>query len=283
MKKIIGLFINSTAHLAPKFNGSFAFKLLCRVQSPPLKEATKIFFKSGNTTFIDTSYKKIALHSWGTGSKHILFVHGWLSNSKQWQPYVKAMDLEKYTVYALDAPSHGLSEGKMLHIELYREAIVAVINHIGNIHCAVCHSLGCLATSYAYLLDQNIPVKSFIIMGSPSGMDAIFNYFKQQLSLSSAAMTNLYHKVHTILKLPSDDIHMEVFFSSVKAPTLVIHEENDQVTPIAPIKKALRQNSTIQKIFTQGQDHMLKDSNTVNKVLAFITKSQKNDYVFETI
>lgn len=274
--KLTGLFLNSTAYLFPKLNGEQAFKLLCHVSPPPLKEATQKFFDTGKQVLIPTSHHDVVLHSWGAGPKKLLFLHGWKSNSKQWQPYVEQLDLKQYTIYALDAPSHGASKGKHLNVELYREAISNSLNYIGNIDCAVCHSLGCLAMSYTYLHNPSVKINSFILMGSPSGMNAIFTYFEDIMSLSHKAVKNLHAKIHSIVKIPLDEITMHHFFLKTTKPTFVIHEKSDSITPIAPIKKAIEANSEIRYYFTEGQDHMLKDQDTIDTVIKFL--SYKNQY-----
>ncbi len=141
-----------------------------------------------------------------------MFLHGWKSNSKQWQPYVEQLDLNEYIIYALDAPAHGASQGNHLNVEFYRESIQIAVDHIGNIDCVICHSLSCLSTSYAYLLNQNIPIASYIIMGVLSGVDAILIYFKDMLSLSQKAIKNLRIKIDNVLHLPFDEVTLQQFF-----------------------------------------------------------------------
>ncbi len=283
MKKLIikltGLFLNSTAYLFPKTNGEHSFKLLCRVSPPPLKETTRAFFDTGEQVLIPTSHHNVVLHFWGTGPKKILFMHGWQSNSKQWQPYVEQLNLEEYTLYALDAPGHGASKGKHLNVELYREAISNSVSHIGEVDCAICHSLGCLSTSYAYLHNNLIKINSYVIMGSPSGMDAIFTYFENMLSLSEKAIKNLHAKIRTIAKIPLEEITMSHFFLKINKPTLVIHEKSDSITPIAPIKKAIGANPEVKHYFTEGQDHMLKEQETIDIVIQFLSYQNQHAHV----
>lgn len=277
--KLMGLYLNTTV-IFPKYNRELLFKLLCKVKTPPLKSTTIAFFETGTTLFLPTSRKtKVALHSWGKGDKKLLFLHGWKSNSKQWQPYVEQLDLNEYTIYALDAPAHGASLGNHLNVEFYRESIQLAVNHIGKIDCAICHSLGCLSTSYAYLLNQNIPISSYIIMGAPSGVDAILVYFKDMLSLSQKAIKNLRIKIDNVLKLPFDEVTLQQFFKKVDTPCLVIHETSDYVTPIAPIRTAIEHLPHIDRLYTNHQDHMLKEQETIDTIKEFLKYKTVNNYV----
>ncbi|WP_299675126.1 alpha/beta hydrolase [uncultured Dokdonia sp.] len=277
--KLIGFYLNATS-IFPKYNQELSFKLLCNVKRTPLKTTTKAFYETGITTLLPTSKgTNVALHSWGTGAKNILFLHGWKSNSKQWQPYVEQLDLNEYTLYALDAPAHGASEGNHLNVEFYRETIQSVIYHVGKIDCVICHSLGCLSTSYLYLMNQEIPIDSYIIMGAPSGLDAILVYFKNLLSLSESTLKNLRFKIDTILKISFDEVTLQQFFQKVDKPCMVIHERSDNVTPIAPIKEAIEHLLHIDRVYMNNQDHMLKEQETVAVIKEFLKYKKINNYV----
>ena len=269
MKKIsaksIGVLINITAWLFPSWSTDFSFNLLCKVKRVGISDAGKAFFSKGKTIYITSDNYIAALHKWGTGKKKILFVHGWLSNSQRWRPYVDQLDLNLYTVYALDAPGHGMAKGNKLHVEAYRGCIELALTEIGRVDTMVCHSLGSLATAYASLSNIKLPVGRFVIMGAPSGMDAIFVYFKEVLNLSERAIDNLEKKIKTILQVPHREITMARFFEEVQQPVLVIHDKGDRVTPFLAIKTAIPVNSTIKTYFVEGLDHNLKGENIIKK------------------
>ncbi|GGG21547.1 alpha/beta hydrolase [Dokdonia pacifica] len=277
--KCIGFYINATT-IFTKYNQELQFKLLCKVKKPPLKPATKAFFEKGTTILLPTSRgTNVALHHWGTGDKKLLFLHGWTSNSKQWQPYVEQLDLQEYTIYALDAPAHGASEGNHLNVELYRETIQSAVYHIGEVDCAICHSLGSLSTSYQYLLNSKTPIGAYVIMGTPTGIDAILQYSKEMLFLSKKALKNLRNKIDTVLKIPFEEVTLQRFFEKVDVPCLVIHEESDSVTPLAPIKDAIKHLPHIGRKYIQGQNHMLKGQETIDSIKEFLKYKTVNNYV----
>jgi len=268
--KTVGGFINVTAVLFPKWNGEYSFNLLCKAKRVGISERGKRFFDEGKTSFLDVDGHSAALHQWGTGKKKVLLLHGWLSNSQRWSPYVAQLDLNEYQIFALDAPGHGMAKGKHLNVEIYRNALEQSIQKIGVIDTLVCHSLGSLVGGYAYLNNQEIPVKRYVIMGSPSGMDAIFVYFRTTLGLSTKAIANLEKKINSVLKLPHETISLAHFFQKVNQSVLVVHEVSDKVTPFEPIRVASEKGKKITTFFTEGQDHNLKGEETVNRVIQFI-------------
>jgi len=278
---VLSGFINVTAVLFPKWNAEYLFDLLCKVKRVGISEKGRIFLEKGQTQYLDIDGFSAALHKWGSGDKNLLFLHGWMSNSQRWAPYVEQLDLNEYTVYALDAPGHGMARGNRLNLEVYRKAMVQSIDLIGEVETLVCHSLGSLVGSYGYLHNEKIAINRFIIMGAPSGVDAIFIYFKDLVGLSKKAMQNLEVKINEVLQLPHNEIGIAQFIEKVERPVLVVHERTDRITPFEPIRVASewasngsphpkRNQKQIATFFTEGQDHNLKSTETVDRVLQFI-------------
>lgn len=271
--KLIGLFINVTAGLFPKWSAEVSFTLFCKVKPVGFSEKGRRFLARATTTFLEVEGHSAVLHRWGKGPKTVLFLHGWMSHSQRWQPYIDRLDLNEYSVYALDAPGHGMAKGNHLTIENYRKAMLLAIEKVGTVDTLISHSLGGLVVAYSYLIDQKISINSYVIMGAPSGMDAIFQYFQDLLGLSAKAMTNLKEKANAVLKIPHQEISMSNFFKKVDAPMLVVHDKTDTVTPFKPIQLALQQNSEIKSFFTFGLKHDLKNEEIYAKVVTFIEKA----------
>lgn len=270
--KTLGSIINIGAIVLPKLSANYAFNLLCKVRKVPVSEKGRLFFERGTATHLKAKGHSVVWHSWGTGEKNVVFLHGWMSNSQRWLPYAKQLDHSKFTLHAIDLPGHGLATGDSLNLEICRDALDQVLTRIGPVDTIVGHSLGSLVTAYTYLNNRNIAVEKFVIMGSPSGMDAIFVYFKQMLGLSEKAIHNLGHKINSILKLPHTEVNLAHFFQQVSQPVLLIHERSDRITPYQPIALAANNNENIQQFITEDQDHNLKGKQVVNKVIQFINK-----------
>ncbi|NND88450.1 MAG: alpha/beta hydrolase, partial [Flavobacteriaceae bacterium] len=257
---------------APKWSTDFAFRLSCKVQRVPISEKGKEFFAQGRSTFLDIKGGSAVLHTWGRGDKNLIFLHGWMSNSQRWMPYVAALDQDEYTIHAIDFPGHGMAKGKSLHIEMCREALMQTIARVGEVDTIIGHSLGSLITAYSYVYDPSLPIRKFVIMGAPSGMDAIFEYFEMNMGLSQRSIRKLGEKVDSILRIPHKEISLANFFAQVKQPVLVVHEESDLVTPWEPIKIAIATKKNITSFTTDDLDHNLRGDHVVDKVIHFINK-----------
>lgn len=270
--KLIGGFINFTALLFPKWNRNNSFKILSKVQRAGISEKGKAFLSTAAQTFFEVEGHSSVLYKWGTGTKKVLFLHGWMSNSQRWMPYQEKLDLTKHTVYALDAPGHGLSKTNLLNLEIYRQAINEAMNAIGAIDTIVCHSFSNTALTYTYLVNPKVDIKQFVVMGAPSGMDAIFQYFVEMLGLSKGAIKILDDKINEILKIPHQEILVKNLLHKAPQQKLVIHDKADTITPFAPIKAAINDNPTIKTLITSGLKHDLKGEEVYTRVIDFITK-----------
>lgn len=268
--KSIGFFLNAAAVIAPGWAANFAFNLLCKVRRAGISEKGKAFFEKATQHTLLLEKNTAVLHKWGSGPKNILFLHGWESNSQRWLPYYNMLEKEKYTIYALDAPGHGMSGGDKLNVEVFRQAIEAALARIGPIDTIIGHSLSNTAVGYCYIMNPNVDVKKFIVMGAASGMDAVFTYFKEILGLSRRSVANLSKKVNTIFKIPHQEVKLMSFLDKVTQPVLVIHDKNDAVTPFKPIENVLKKHPKINTYITCGLKHDLKAEEVYAKVIAFI-------------
>ena len=188
MRKFSSLLLNSTAFICTKYNGRLAFKLLCKVKRTHKEESANFFLDAATVTKLREDSFEGTVYKLGTGSKNILFLHGWKSHSARWAPVVELLDLEEYTCYALDAPAHGRSAGDSMHLEIYRKFVVQTITQAGGMHAIVAHSLGGLITAYAFLTDPQLPVNRFIITGAPAGMQSIYDFFQYIVKLNDVVM-----------------------------------------------------------------------------------------------
>ena len=268
--KSIGFFLNAAAVIAPGWAANFAFNLLCKVRRAGISEKGKAFFEKATQHTLLLEKNTAVLHKWGSGPKNILFLHGWESNSQRWLPYYNMLEKEKYTIYALDAPGHGMSGGDKLNVEVFRQAIEAALARIGPIDTIIGHSLSNTAVGYCYIMNPNVDVKKFIVMGAASGMDAVFTYFKEILGLSRRSVANLSKKVNAVFKIPHQEVKLMSFLDKVTQPVLVIHDKNDAVTPFKPIENVLKKHPKINTYITCGLKHDLKAEEVYAKVIAFI-------------
>ncbi len=245
--------------------------MLSRVRRAKKDETTNPFLDRAIESKLRIDDFEATLYKFGTGPKKVLFLHGWKSHSARWEAVVELLDLEEFTCYALDAPAHGRSAGNAIHLEIYRKFVVEVIEDVGGLHCIVAHSLGGLVTAYAFMCDPKIPVDRFIITGAPAGMQSIYDFFQRIIGVNEAVMTNMDSYISkSVMHISAPQITMENLFRVVKRPTLVIHDEDDRICPITPIREGVANNPEIETLFTSGLGHDLQSVEVYRKIGEFL-------------
>ncbi len=280
MKKItfylIGLWLNVLAIVSPKRAGKKAFYLFCYPSRIPLNDNHLEFLNQAKFETFQTGTNTIQTYRWGNGSKKILFLHGWRSHAFRWKKYIESFSPDTFTLYALDAPGHGLSTGKYFNIQYYSEVIEQFVKHVGGVDTLVSHSIGGFSSLYALHRVPTLRVNNLIIMGTPGQAKEFVGFYKKSLSLSDRTiqlMTDYFKK-----KIGFDPSYFSApdFAKSLTLRGLIIHDEEDKealVHNAIDIHNAWPSSSLI---ITKGLGHNLRSEEVIGYVQNFLEESENN-------
>jgi non-heme chloroperoxidase len=100
--------------------------------------------------FIDNGDIRLCLERQGTGARHVLFAHGWISSRRMWYDVVDHIDLAATTVHLLDFRGCGLSDRPIEghDIEGYASDIRVALAAIDAPVTLVGHSMGGRVAQY---------------------------------------------------------------------------------------------------------------------------------------
>jgi pimeloyl-ACP methyl ester carboxylesterase len=203
-----------------------------------------------------------------------MILHGFSSCVYNFDKYISAFLKKGYEVLAFDAPAHGTSSGKTVNALQYAGAIGKAISLYGPVNGFVCHSFGGIALSLAL---ENIPhdaqVKIAMIAPATETSSAVDGAFKL-LRLQNKKVRTAFDDI--IFRLAGKET---AWFSvrraakNISAAILWIHDEDDDVTPIADALKVKQDNhSNINFVITKGLGHhkIYRDNAVRNMVTDFI-------------
>lgn len=271
MQKSIGFYFNFLSYTHPKKLKKDGFQLFCNPFARKLKPHQLEFLQKGMADVINLDGYKIQSYKWGNGSKKILLVHGWASHSFRWKNYIEHMVKNDFTVYALDAPAHGLSSGKFIHVILYAKVINAFLELHSDITSIVSHSIGGFATTYFLDHYKNHSIEKAVIMGAPGEASDFFDFYKQTLGLTTKSVNLIIEEFETQLgELPSY-FSSAKFAESITVPALIIHDKNDLATNFNYSVRLNKHWKNSQLLLTEGLGHDLKSKELVKKVADFVT------------
>jgi pimeloyl-ACP methyl ester carboxylesterase len=277
--RLIGLYLNALAIVAPRRAGHRAFMLFCRPFRTAITGKQKSFFDSATSFFLDANGVVIQGYKWGAGEKKVLFLHGWQSHSYRWKTYVDALSKTEYTIYALDAPGHGLSKGDFLTVPIYSSLIQQFILDAGNLHAVVGHSLGSFSLLYTFYKYPLLPVKKVIAMAPPGEAKDFVDVFRTTLGVSQNVIRQIEERFVDLYDVKPDYFSSVKFGSSLRIPGLIIHDVEDQEAPYH-YSTLLHQAWRRSKLIThKGFGHNLKSPSVVQQVVNFIDGNEVENAV----
>lgn len=274
MKKLIpfllGRYLNTMAAIAPKTAGHHGFRLFCYPFRTPVKKYHREFLNTARREIVDVNGTRIQLYRWGTGTRNILLLHGWQSHTYRWKNYVDQFPPDKYSVYSIDAPGHGLSSGSLLTVPVYSQAVEEVIAGIGDIYAIISHSLGAFTTLYTLDRIPDLPVQKLILLAPPGEATEFIDFFSTALKLSEKSVRHILDHFRLEVTEPITFFSASRFAQSVRQSGLIIHDKQDDETSYENSLAIHRAWKGSELVVTDGLGHNLKSPDIIKKVIEFV-------------
>jgi pimeloyl-ACP methyl ester carboxylesterase len=269
--KLLGAWLNVLAWIAPRQAGRQGFKLFCFPFRGKLSARHRDFLQSARLSTLMQGNETIQVYAWGTGTRKVLFLHGWQSHTYRWKNYIDSLDKGQYTAYALDAPGHGLSSGNFLTVPLYSEVIRSLIAQVGPLHTIVSHSLGGFTAIYTISLHPDLTPEKLITMAPPGEAQEFFNFYIRMLGLSNRCARLVVKRFEEEIEQSPAYFSAPAFASQLSVKGLIIHDEEDDETSVENSRAihAAWKNSRL--VVTKGKGHNLKSEEVVRETIQFIS------------
>jgi alpha-beta hydrolase superfamily lysophospholipase len=207
----------------------------------------------------------------------VLIAHGYASYAYKFEHYIAPLLKMGYRVLAFDAPAHGQSEGKHIHVVVYQEAIQKIMEQAGPVHHFIGHSLGALTLSMiAENIDQAASRKFVLIAPATKTTTTFANFFKM-MHLNEATKNAFIQYVRSRTSHTVDYFAADRALTNYQGPVLWVHDQKDMVCPYEDIiyfkEKA---PSNIKFLITNGLGHnkVYKTAEVMDQIMAFLTPSK---------
>lgn len=271
--KTYGFYINSLSYIYPKEAVRLSEKLISEPKKGRLdSDDLPPILKASNQVRIVSDKFSIQTYTWkGHIDKIILLVHGWESNSARWSPLIPILQKSGYTIMALDAPAHGLSDNNWFNVAKYSEAITEVIEH-HNPEIVIGHSIGGTASVFHQYKHNTPSVKKLVLMGSPGELITTVKKFAYLLGLNKNVIRLMDKKFEKDYGLSFKRFSVSKMVKTIDSEGLLIHDRNDIVVKIREsrdIKSAWKKAQFIQ---TKGLGHGLQNEDLYHKIYDFLFK-----------
>jgi pimeloyl-ACP methyl ester carboxylesterase len=272
--KLLGFYLNALALIAPRKAGLSGFMLFCRPFRSPINQKQREFFNTAEKSTLVYDGTNIQIYKWGRGAKKILFLHGWQSHTYRWKQYIEDLPHNDYTIYAFDAPGHGLSAGNFLSVPVYSDLIQNFLVELGEVEVIIGHSLGGFSLLHTLHIYPLLPVKRAVLMAPPGEAKDFFTFYQQTLSLSERTMKAIYRHFHETYNVNPEFFSTKAFVRSLNMPTLVIHDRHDAEAPYHYSEALEKLSKKIQLHATEELGHNLRSTDVVKVVTSFVTRPE---------
>ena len=267
--------------LAPAIAGRMAFELFC-TPYPKYKKrkAPAIFHHATKRTVVLTDQTKIHGFEWlpsKPNDQTVLIAHGYASYAYKFEHYIAPLLKMGYRVLAFDAPAHGQSEGKHIHVVVYQEAIQKIMEQAGPIHHFIGHSLGALTLSMiAEKIDQ-AEARKFVLIAPATKTTTTFANFFKMMHLNEVTKAAFLQDVSNRTSHTVDHFAADRALTNYKGPILWVHDKKDMVCPYEDIIN-FKENapSNIKFLITNGLGHnkVYKTAEIMDQIMTFLTPSK---------
>jgi pimeloyl-ACP methyl ester carboxylesterase len=266
-----GGFFNSLSYIAQPWVVQKAFTLFVSPRKGKILPHQQAFLQKATAEVVEVEGLAIQTYTWpGTGPTVLLF-HGWESNAFRWRKLIEVLRPLNYHIIALDAPAHGASSGKVLHVPLYQKIAAGLMERFRP-QFAVGHSMGGMMLLYHQHLGGTESLKGLVVLGAPADLNNIMKQYKSILKLNKKVFNGLDELFKSDFNFRIDDFSVAEFSKSYTIPGLLVHDKKDLIVPYSSAEKIARNWKTAQLITTEGHGHSLHQKEINEAIGRFMTK-----------
>jgi pimeloyl-ACP methyl ester carboxylesterase len=206
---------------------------------------------------------------WKGNDEIILLVHGWESNASRWKKLLHHLKPLGKTIIAIDAPAHGLSEGKEFNAPKYAECI-NVLTQKYQPEIVIGHSVGGAAIAFYLNKYQNPQIEKVVLLGAPSDFKIISQTFVKLLSLNSKIENQLQDYYQQKFNIHIDDFSGHKFAQNFTQKAFISHDTQDDVVLVDEGRKYAKTWKNATYVETNGLGHSMHDAELYKKIVHFI-------------
>ena len=268
--KSYGAYINLLCLFTPKKATLLAFSLFSHPRKGKLT-TTQLpsFLAEAEKEIFDKDGQAIQTYIWRGNEKIIFLLHGWESNTARWKKLIPHLLETGHTIIAIDAPAHGLSEGKEFNVIRYAASINIVAKKYSP-NYIIGHSIGGKASLYYQATYNNPTVEKMVLLGAPSDYAIIFKNYVSLLRLSSRMEQLIHQHYWDRFQIKVAEFSAQYYAQSITAKGLLLHDLDDKVVLHDESQKINHYWKASVLETTQGLGHSLQNKIVYKKIVDFL-------------
>jgi pimeloyl-ACP methyl ester carboxylesterase len=265
------------ALVSPATAGKIAVDLFCTPYPKyKKKKAPAIFHQATPLTVSLPDGIQLKGFEWNaqkSNNKTVLISHGYASYGYKFEQYVAPLLKMGYRVLIFDAPGHGLSQGKYIHILIYLNAIEHIIKSVGPVDHFIGHSLGGITLAMLAETIPNPAQHKFVLIAPATKTTTTFNNYFNMMRFSESIKTAFLDLLASKTKHPITYFEADRAIENYTGPVLWVHDAEDKVCPYKDlINFQEKAPKNINFLITNGLGHnkVYKTQAVIDKIMAFL-------------
>jgi pimeloyl-ACP methyl ester carboxylesterase len=195
-------------------------------------------------------------------------------NTFRWKSFIDTIDLDQFTVYAMDAPGHGASSSNICHISMYSQAIESFIDDLGQVDISIAHSIGGATLVYTAYRGPSFKLGKLVIIAAPGKVIDFFNFYKKMASLSNHTVNLVKDLFINKIGFTPEYFTVENFGKHIKNHALIIHDLYDDECPYENAVKLSTEMPNAKLLTTKGVGHGMKSKEIYEQIISFCKETK---------
>ncbi len=227
--------LNGTARMSRRQAGALGYYLLSKPRRAADEPLSTAFMEQAQRYTIDAAGTKVQCFHWPGKGPSVLLLHGWESHTGRWFAFFEPLRAAGYSIYAFDAPAHGKSGGSRFSALIYAEALA---DYLGYHEFApdywIAHSAGGMAAIlYLTEMEARYVPSQLVSMAVPGELEHFIDKFCDFLGVHEKVKKGIDDQFRRKLDVSYSDISFVNYARNLQVPGLIIHDECDDLAPIA--------------------------------------------------
>jgi pimeloyl-ACP methyl ester carboxylesterase len=272
--------------VSPTLAAQLAARAMFRTHRKPRAEWEQRIAERAEHLTVDGPSGDIAVQRWGQG-RLVVLVHGWNGRGSQLGEFVEPLVDAGFQVVAFDAPGHGASDGSSSSLVHFANAFDAVVDALRPffqpIHGVVAHSMGGAAVMFALTraeeraraaTERGAETPRLVFIAPPIDLHDFVSTVSSELGLSQATEQVLNSLVEQRIGHRMADLHALRHAEKMRAPLLVMHDEQDRAVPLACGESLVQAwpGAELRKTNGLGHNRILRDPQAIASAVAFLQR-----------
>lgn len=203
------------------------------------------------------------------GATRVLLVHGWNSAAADWAPLARTLAAGGMNVFAADLPGHGAARGRSASLPRFVRALERIAREHGPFDVWIGHSMGANAALTA--IARGAFARRLVLIGALVRPAWALRGFARGFGLSPTATEAYLRGIEQAESMRLAEVDAERNAGRVQAPTLVVHDADDRVIPLAHGEALAQRLPAARLLRTRGLGHrrVLANDDVARKIADF--------------